>query len=59
MRILDDSEKRHRFVQALIDPGTHRRLRLAAAEEDVALGKLLKDIIADFLERRESDSSRP
>ena len=47
--------ERDRFVQALIDSDTHRRLRLAAAEEDIAIGKLLKDIITDYLERRWKD----
>lgn len=48
------SKERHRFVQTITNPDTHRRLRMAAAEEDIAIGKLMHNIIVDFLDRRDN-----
>ena len=41
--------KRHKFIQALVCPDTHKALRRLALEQDTTLAKLLQEVIEFYL----------
>ena len=42
-------EKRHKFIQALVHPDTHKALKRLALEQDITLGELLQEVIEFYL----------
>ena len=44
-----------RHVHLFLDDETHKRLRVAAAEEDVSLSEFVEDVFLDYLDDREDD----
>ena len=49
-------EQRHKFVQTLVDPETHRAMRIVAIDMDITIAELLKVMIASYLN---NDSFQP